>query len=190
MSLYNYVKSNHTPSTWSSLDTPSEGYRLCSLDSYDLEFMRVASKVRLTLPVVVTEVERVENPFLWGCYELKKAEYRARGIPFSEMELFHCTARTYIPSIVKNNLDWRRANRVKFGMGVSFSPSAKYANTQANMNIGISRATILAKVIVGRCCSGSSTMSIPIEPYDTSTGNVGSVYVKYYDNEFYPLYVA
>jgi hypothetical protein len=79
---------------------------------------------------------------------------------------------------------------VKFGQGVSFSPSAAYANTHCKRNYSARRAVIIAQVLVRATCDGHYGMVLPNSGADTSTGNFHSVYVKYCDNEFYPKYVA
>jgi hypothetical protein len=124
-----------------------------------------------------------------GCYLLKKEEYIKRYGRVTEMELFHATSTLNVSSITRNNLDWRRSVRTKFGEGVSFSPDARYANQHCNRNNPTRRAMLIAKVLVHSNCSGYSLMKLPVNA-DTSTGNCGSVYVKYSDNEFYPTYVA
>ena len=125
-----------------------------------------------------------------GCYLLKKEEYVKRYGYATEMELFHATSPSNVSSITTNNLDWRRSVRTKFGEGVSFSPNAKYANLHCNRSNPTHRAMIIAKILVHSTCSGSHYMKLPSGNTDTSTGNSGSVYVKYSDNEFYPTYVA
>jgi hypothetical protein len=137
------------------------------------------------------KVVRVQNPYLWGCYLLKKAECANRsGCSVTEKVLFHATGQSNIDSITENNLDWRRSFRTKFGCGVSFSPSAKYANTWCNRDIGSSRALIVATVLMGSSHVGDYDTVLPREGYDTTVGYFGKVYVKYYDNEFYPEYVV
>lgn len=124
-----------------------------------------------------------------GCYLLTKEEYVNRYGDVTEMELFHATSALNIPSITRNNFDWRRSVRTKFGVGVSFSTSARYANWHCNPNNPSRRAMFIAKVLVHSACKGHSAMKLPLRA-DTSTGNFGFVNVKFSDNEFYPTYVA
>jgi poly [ADP-ribose] polymerase 7/11/12/13 len=124
-----------------------------------------------------------------GCYLLKKEEYVKRYGRVTEMELFHATCSSNVSSITRNNFDWRRTMRARFGIGVSFSPDAHYANAYSNRNNPSRRAMLIAKVLVGSTCNGYDFMKLP-GSVDTSTGNSGKVYVKYSDNEFYPAYVA
>ena len=154
------------------------------------EYKSVLNKVDLKWRAGPKKLVRVQNPYLWGCYLLKKDECIKRsGSSVTEKVLFHATGQSNIDSITKNNLDWRRSFRTKFGCGVSFSPSATYANTWCNRDIGSSRALIVARVLVGNSHGGSYCTELPCTGYDTTVGNFKQVYVKYYDNEFYPEYV-
>lgn len=104
--------------------------------------------------------------------------------------LLHATSATKVPSILTNNLDWRMVSRNKFGQGVSFSHSSMYANKECSKYNGHSRAIIIAKVLVHQSHRGSSMTRLPMSGYDTTTDHRGFVTVKYYDDEFYPEYVA
>lgn len=79
--------------------------------------------------------------------------------------------------------------RAKFGKGVSFSPSAKYANDQCSRSNGWNRAFIVCQVLVHEKEFGSYSTTLP-KNSDTTIDTKGNVYVKYYDDEFYPKYVA
>lgn len=164
---------------------------LVDLNKYSEEFQHVQQKIRSTLSVTVDEVKRVQNLPLWGVYTLKKEEMINRWLLTREVELFHATSRSNVDSICTNNFDWRRASRVKYGAGVSFSPSASYANLECNKYISLgNRVLILAKVLVGRSCTGNEGLTLPVLETDTSVGNSLKVYVKFGDHEFYPAYVA
>ncbi|KDR16897.1 myelin transcription factor 1-like [Zootermopsis nevadensis] len=180
----------HKPSTWRYMP-PDREVDLVQLPANSPEYLKVKSKVQSTLQVHIDRVVRIQNPYIWDCYMLMKGEYEARlGSACKEMELFHATAQSNIPSVAQNNLDWRCTKRTKFGGGVSFSPLANYANKYCNVEAGTERALILARVLVGKSHEGRYGLKIPAEGYDTTTGNRKRVYVKYRDNEFYPEYVA
>lgn len=63
---------------------------------------------------------------------IKKSENKN----YSVMELIHSTDVGNIPSIEKNNLDWKLVRRTKYGYGVSFSYDADYANTWCSKKNG------------------------------------------------------
>lgn len=104
--------------------------------------------------------------------------------------MLHATSAEKAKSIIKNNLDWRKVRRAKFGKGVSFSPDAIYANDKCSKSNGILRAMILCKVLVKLSHCGEYSTKFPKEPYDTTTDNDSKVFVKYYDDEFYPEFIA
>jgi hypothetical protein len=165
---------------------------LVQLSKGSQEYVSVLGRVDLGLRAghVLEKIERVQNPYLWGCYLLKKAECIQRsGYSVTERVLYHVTAQSNVDSITRNNFDWRRSVRTKFGCGVSFSPSADYANTYCNSSIGCRRALIVARVLVGKGHEGGYFTVLPKPGYDTTVGNADRVYVKYCDNEFYPEYV-
>ena len=79
------------------------------------------------------------------------------------------TRQSNVDSITKNNLDWRRSVRTKFGCGVSFSPSATYAHTWCNRSAGYCRALIVARVLVGSSHDGDYDTKLPRLGYDTNS---------------------
>uniref|UniRef100_A0A1B6HR08 Poly [ADP-ribose] polymerase n=1 Tax=Homalodisca liturata TaxID=320908 RepID=A0A1B6HR08_9HEMI len=161
---------------------------------YGTEKLSVELSIRSSIPnLAITRICKVKNCFLKGMYELKKEEYKSRYGNVTEMALYHATSEWSVDSIIKNNLDWRRVSRSKFGMGVSFSNDADYANHFSNSNNGVSRAIIIANVLISREHLGSPALTIPLANYDTTTGTrngIKRVYVKYSDNEFLPKYVV
>ncbi|KAI4457664.1 poly [adp-ribose] polymerase [Holotrichia oblita] len=122
-------------------------------------------------------------------FSFKKAEYHSRGIKVTVKELYHDTAEWKIDPILKTNLDWRMVKRYKYGQGVSFSPSMRYANRQSSRGNGSDRAMIVADVLVGGQHVTYTGVRLPSLGNDTTVGNGGQVYVKFYDNEFYPKYI-
>lgn len=190
-SLISSVLSNHKPATWSYM-SPTEEVTLVTLPVYSTEYTDVLQTINMTFLPKIDSVVRVQNPYLWGSYLLKREEYsQYEGVGVvTEHKLFHATAADNVMSIVKGNLDWRRTQRGRYGQGVSFSPSAAYANTYCNQNVGVRRALILSKVLVRMMTTGWYNTILPSPPSDTTLGRGGNVVVKYCDNEFYPEYVA
>jgi len=190
MSLLSAAKTRHQPSTWTGMPAGTEVV-LVELTKGSREYESVMSKIDVSFRYGLEKVVRVQNPYLWGCYLLKKDECIKRsGYSVTEKVLFHATSQSNVDSITKNNLDWRRSVRTKFGCGVSFSPSASYANTWCNRGIGSRRALIVARVLVGISHEGNYGTVLPRKGYDTTVGNRNQVCVKYCDNEFYPEHVV
>lgn len=133
-------------------------------------------------------VYRVQNKYLQNEYEKRLNNKRCYFGAVHEHELLHCTSKYNVKSIIENNFDPLRATRVRYGIGVSFSPNAFYANLQSSVDNGVHRAMFLNKVMIGKAKNGEER-AIPKFPYDTMVGSGGNVIVKYNDFEFYPTYV-
>lgn len=79
-------------------------------------------------------------------YELKKEEYKVlfKSEIVREIRMYHSTSASNAMSIIKDNLDWRRVSRVKYGQGVSFSTDPDYANFHSNTNNGMLTCELLS----------------------------------------------
>lgn len=154
------------------------------------EFRTWESKISGNFNMGVTKIYKLENPFLYARYLLKKEEYTTMGRRSPcVMELYHDTSEEKVHSIASWNLNWRLAKRVKFGKGVSFSPSPKYANSKSSRKNGAHRVMIVADVLVNKeqyVQYEDAPLAIPNEGCDTVVGNRKNVYVKFEDDEFYP----
>lgn len=138
----------------------------------------------------ITTYKKVKNAFLKAMYNLKKEEYISKhgAHNVKEKTLIHSTAVDNVLGIIRDNFDWRRVVRSKYGTGVSFSDDADYANCHSNRLNGSARAFIICKVLMSqRMCGGSQNLKIP--PLDCDTSYGPHVYVKFRDNEFLPKYV-
>lgn len=148
-------------------------------------------------------IERIQNPYLLGCYLLKKSEMESlRSNPVKEMRLFHGTKQSNVQGICDNNFNWRLHGESKgniFGQGVSFSPISYYASHYSDKNATV-KVMFLVRVLVSNPCIGNRNMTIPpiMKDWcgfnttlrcDTSQKENGHVYVKFSDNEFYPEYL-
>lgn len=142
--------------------------------------------------MVIDDLVEVSNPVLETAYELKKCEKKFSFGEVSECLLFHGTKSANVGSICTYNFDWRLfgSNRGhKFGKGVNFSPSAKYASNYSDPK-NYMKVMIVAKVLMAKICQGHHDMSLPPPGYDTSQkDDNASVIVKFEDNEFYPAYI-
>lgn len=170
------------PRNWEWQESDGEPYKLVKINANDFKDLR-----RIKNLVKVERAYRIESPFLYAQYLLKKDEYVESG-DCKEKQLYHCTAQNNVNSIANINLDFRRVSRVKYGKGVSFSPSAAYANKEASHYCGLERAMLICDVLIGKCHIGDRNTFLPLNGYDTTQDIVGNVYVKYYDDEFYPKY--
>ncbi|EFA07133.1 Poly [ADP-ribose] polymerase 12-like Protein [Tribolium castaneum] len=138
--------------------------------------------------LMISKLERVENPYLVGCYLLKKKQMWDKCGHLVEKTLFHGTRNAFVDSICKFNFDWRRSGTSKgtvFGKGVYFTSDVSYAHEYTFGD----NVMFLAKVLVGDRVKGKASYEVLPEPFDTATNDKETIFVKFEDNEFYPQYV-
>ncbi|GLV33312.1 hypothetical protein CBL_11751, partial [Carabus blaptoides fortunei] len=175
----NFLKRLDVPSSWTS--QREEVYKK-EIFSYNSEYARVVDLLDGIPKLNMKSVYRVQCPYLYHRYMLRKLEYKAKSIHYKKMQLLHVTDASNVESILKDNLDWRRVYRAKFGQGVSFSPSAAYANKECSRQNGSQRAVIVAKVLVGNTQYGYRNMELPESDYDTTTGDGNTAIAVFQDN--------
>lgn len=188
------IISECAPSDWSTVNMSynfrNTDYSFIEVPYGSKEFRTWECKIVGDFNMGVTSIYKLENPFLYARYLLKKEEYKVMSWGYAGvMELFHDTSEDKIYSIASGNLDWRLAKRVKFGKGVSFSPSPKYANNKSSRKNRSQRVMIIADVLMKKgqhVQYDAKPLVIPNEGYDTVIGNKKKVYVKFEDDEFYP----
>jgi poly [ADP-ribose] polymerase 7/11/12/13 len=151
----------------------------------------------------VVRIERIQNPYLLGCYLLKKNEMELMpGSYVTERRVFHGTKQCNVNSICENNFDWRLhgdSTGNRYGKGVSFSPISYYASHYSDKNAAV-KVMFLVRVLISNIIEGHGNMTIPplishaynhdnTLRYDTSQKENGHVIVKFFDNEYYPEYL-
>jgi len=151
----------------------------------------------------IVKIERVQNPYLLGCYQLKKNEMECLpGNYVTESSYFHGTQQSNVQSICENNFNWRlhgESTGNRYGKGVSFSPISYYASHYSDKYASV-KVMFLVRVLISKCTTGNGNMTIPplitnlynrnsIERYDTAQKENGQVIVKFCDNEYYPEYL-
>ncbi|CAI6368088.1 unnamed protein product [Macrosiphum euphorbiae] len=145
----------------------------------------------------ISQIRLVCAPQMYGMYMLRKEEMNLDlGQRVQEKLLFHVTTESRAMESLDCGLDWRRTRRNKFGCGVSFSDDADYANYYANKSPSEgTRVIMICWVLVGETyvVSGQReyagrSLVVPPGCADTTMSYNGRVYVKYNNNEFYPLY--
>ena len=72
-SLVSAVLSTHKPVSWSYMAADTE-VKLVELAADSQEFISVKKKIQQTLRSDVDRVQRVQNPYLYGKYEIRSNE--------------------------------------------------------------------------------------------------------------------
>jgi hypothetical protein len=166
-------------------------YSKVILKANSSEYIQVSKQFNKTCShMSIIKIEKIENPYLYLMYELKKLECKNLYPNLREIYLFHGTTTANLDSILTHNLNWRMSGKnvgCKYGKGVAFSESAKYALSYSDTNDA--PKIILASVLYAKSCQGLDGINLPRQGCDTSKGNKGMVWVKFNDHEFYPAYV-
>ncbi|XP_049812269.1 protein mono-ADP-ribosyltransferase PARP12-like [Schistocerca nitens] len=185
---------------WDPMDANSE-FQLYLLPFGTWEYEEIFRLFKRTTQrqFMVHKIYRVQNPYLLGCYLLKKEEMKSRYRYVTEKYLFHGTKEVNKDSICKNNFDWRKHGHSVgniFGKGVSFTPISCYASHYSD-NGNTQRMMFVSKVLIAKEIVGNKDMVLPpvfdygrCLRYDTATKHNGQVIVKFSDCEFYPSYIV
>ncbi|KAJ9582839.1 hypothetical protein L9F63_022798 [Diploptera punctata] len=151
----------------------------------------------------VNKIERVQNPFLLGCYILKKLEmenmYGARNV--EEKILFRGAFARFIDKNCENNFNWRNvavSKRNIYGEGFILSPISYFANKYADKETR-NKVMFVVRVLVSKVTEAIENMEIPpllnnrkfsdVLRFDTTKRRDDRVIVKFADNEFYLDYI-
>ncbi|XP_048342505.1 protein mono-ADP-ribosyltransferase PARP14-like [Sphaerodactylus townsendi] len=152
----------------------------------------------------IEKIERIQNPFHWQAYQIKKQEMDAKnGTTNNEKLLFHGTAGSSLTLI--NNSGFNRSyagyHAAAYGNGTYFAVSASYSahDTYSKPDADGRKYMYLARVLVGEYCAGSPGLVVPkakhgSDPtnlYDSVTDNVKkpSMFVIFNDIQAYPEYL-
>ncbi|XP_053103115.1 protein mono-ADP-ribosyltransferase PARP14-like isoform X2 [Hemicordylus capensis] len=152
----------------------------------------------------IEKIERIQNPYYWQAYQVKKQEMDAKnGHANNEKLLFHGTASTTLTRI--NNSGFNRSyagtHAAAYGNGTYFAVNANYSahNTYSKPDANGKKYMYLARVLVGEYCVGSSGLVVPnpksandpTNLYDSVTDNMTnpSMFVIFNDIQAYPEYL-
>lgn len=185
---------------WDHMNDSSE-FELCLLHCGSTEYEEIFKLFKKTTQrqFMVEKIYRIQNPYLLGCYLLKKQELESRYGSVSEEFLFHGTKEENKDKICQNNFDWRMHGKSvgnMFGKGISFTPISCYASHYSE-KCNTRRLMLVSKVLIAKETVGHRHMNIPpvfddtqCLRYDTATKENRHVIVKFSDNEFYPSYIV
>lgn len=192
-------------SNWNSMPANCEK-QLVALATTHSEYIEIMNLFHSKMPrsrSQISRIERVQNPYLMGRYQMKKNELKTRLNYVQELLLFHGTKAVNVDKICEDNFNWRlngQGTGHRFGQGVSFSAKSCYSENYCDKGKKGKRGKVMivAKVMIGVKCVGHGNMVIPDYydkvrkiRFDTTVKDVknNDVIVKYSDDEFYPAYV-
>jgi hypothetical protein len=176
------------PDEWSCHDTYDlHNFNVTDLESNHKEYAGVVEKIRKTCQRPIAWIKRIENPYLYGMYLLKRAELIAQFGFCNEQMLFHGTRSENVAKISQENLDWRKHGKSSghsYGRGVYFASNAYLASHYAKNSM------FLVRMLVTWQQNGFKDTALPEGNCDTTTSIDGSITVKYDDFTFYPEYLV
>ncbi|NWT00331.1 PAR14 polymerase, partial [Mionectes macconnelli] len=191
------------PATWDSME--NERLKIVDLRPETREYRDVQERFLQTCQSFkIEKIERVQNPYFWKAYQIKKREMdNKNGNTNNERLLFHGTSRESLTLINNRGFDRSYAgmHAANFGNGTYFAVNANYSahDTYSKPDANGKKYMYLARVLVGEYSQGKRGSITPepknannsIDLYDSSTDNVSrpSMFVIFNDIQAYPEYL-
>ncbi|XP_053143016.1 protein mono-ADP-ribosyltransferase PARP14 [Hemicordylus capensis] len=174
------------------------------LNSLRPEYKMVEARFRNRCPTFkIEKIERIQNPFLWQSYQVKKQEINKKnGHDNNEKILFHGTPGSTVTLINQTgfNRSYAGKNAAALGNGTYFAVHADYSahDTYSLPDGSGKKYMYVARVLTGKYCIGKQGLITPppkqtggVDLYDSVTDNIAnpSVFVIFYDAQAYPEYL-
>ncbi|XP_054032652.1 protein mono-ADP-ribosyltransferase PARP14 [Dryobates pubescens] len=191
------------PEHWN--DMQNEWVKVVNLQPSHQEYLVVQKKFKRTCPnYTITKIERIQNPFLWQTYQIKKISLcKKNRNQNNEKLLFHGTPSSSLSMINYNgfNRGFAGKNGASIGNGTYFAVDASYSaqKTWSTPDVDGKRYMYLARVLTGKYCLGRKGLitpppkhsSDPTDLYDSVVDcvNAPTMFVIFNDIQAYPEYL-
>ncbi|NXN16271.1 PAR14 polymerase, partial [Indicator maculatus] len=191
------------PDHWN--DMQNEWVKMVNLQPSDQEYLDVQKKFKKTCPnFVIKKIERIQNPYLWQTYQIKKISLcKKNKNQNNEKLLFHGTPSSSLSMINYNgfNRGFAGKNGAAIGNGTYFAVDASYSaqDSWSTPDVEGRRYMYLARVLTGKYCPGSKGLitpppkhsSDPTDLYDSVVDKVNNptMFVIFNDIQAYPEYL-
>ncbi|XP_074684764.1 protein mono-ADP-ribosyltransferase PARP14-like isoform X1 [Strix aluco] len=191
------------PATWD--DMQDQRLKIVELKPETKEYKDVQERFLKTCQSFkIEKIERIQNPFFWKAYKIKKREMdNKNGNTNNERLLFHGTSKESLTLI--NNHGFNRSyagmHAANFGNGTYFAVDASYSayDTYSRPDANGRKYMYLARVLVGEYSQGTKGSITPgaknasnsIDLFDSSTDNMNkpSMFIIFNDIQAYPEYL-
>ncbi|NXI51600.1 PAR14 polymerase, partial [Chloroceryle aenea] len=191
------------PETWD--DMQNQRLKIVELKPGTREYRDVQERFLKTCQTFkIEKIERVQNPYFWKAYQIKKHEMDDKnGNRNNERLLFHGTSKESLNLI--NNYGFNRSyagmHAANFGNGTYFAVNAMYSanDMYSKPDANGKKYMYLARVLVGEYSQGTRGSITPaaksasnsIDLFDSSTDNVNqpSMFIIFNDIQAYPEYL-
>ncbi|XP_072329277.1 poly(ADP-ribose) polymerase family member 14-related sequence 1 [Scyliorhinus torazame] len=195
---------DNIPRHWDNMQKSQ--HKSVQLSKQSLEYQDVEKSVRnSTNQFQIVKIERLQNPFLWKNYMIRKQllEEKNPAGTTNEMILFHGTAQDTLDSIshLGFNRSYAGRNATAYGNGTYFAVHANYSagGTYARVDANGFKHMYRARVLTGVFCRGAAGMvtppaknpANPTDLYDSVVDNVQapSMFIIFNDIQAYPEYL-
>ncbi|XP_075613237.1 protein mono-ADP-ribosyltransferase PARP14 isoform X2 [Balearica regulorum gibbericeps] len=191
------------PATWD--DMQNQRLKIVQLKPETREYRDVQERFLQTCqPFKIEKIERIQNPFFWKAYQIKKRELdNKNGNRNNEKLLFHGTSKESLTLINERgfNRSYAGMHAAHFGNGTYFAVNANYSasDTYSKPDVDGKKYMYLARVLVGEYSLGKKGSITPaaknasnsIDLFDSSTDNVNqpSMFIIFNDIQAYPEYL-
>ncbi|NXS80180.1 PAR14 polymerase, partial [Erpornis zantholeuca] len=196
-------KSTMLPPTWDPME--NEQLKIVELKPNSKEYKDVQERFLQTCQhFKIEKIERVQNPYFWKTYQIKKCEMdKKNGNRKNEKLLFHGTSKESLTLINMRgfNRSYAGMHAANFGNGTYFAVNANYSanDTYSKPDANGRKYMYLARVLVGEYSQGtkgaitpaSKSASNSVDLFDSSTDNVNqpSMFIIFNDIQAYPEYL-
>ena len=174
------------------------------------EWKQVTEKFTSMMPVIIKQVTRIQNLWLWEAYSFNKYRMVQKNSGVSnELMLYHGTKENNPMAICKgeDGFDLRLSNKGSWGIALYFSENVCYADKFAHITSEGDREVLVASVLVGEAYDFGTEhkRELKMPPVrERSKGNLESikydsvsaitkdtrVYMLYEMNKAYPAYIV
>ncbi|NXA09458.1 PAR14 polymerase, partial [Sapayoa aenigma] len=191
------------PETWD--DMQNELVKVVEVKPETREYRDVQEKFLQTCQSFrIEKIERIQNPFFWKAYQIKKREMdNKNGHRNNERLLFHGTSKESLTLINYHgfNRSYAGMHAANFGNGTYFAVNANYSaiDIYSKPDTDGKKYMYLARVLVGEYCQGKKGSRIPAprnasnstDLFDSATDNVSqpSMFIIFNDIQAYPEYL-
>ncbi|XP_052530868.1 protein mono-ADP-ribosyltransferase PARP14 isoform X1 [Tympanuchus pallidicinctus] len=197
------MQSIEFPAKWE--DMQGERVKLVALTQSCQEYLEVQKRFQKTAhSFVIEKIQRIQNPFLWQTYQIKKKSLCMKNKhKDNEKLLFHGTAKISLNAINYNgfNRGFAGINAAIIGNGTYFAVNANYSaqDIYSKPDTSGRKYMYLARVLTGEFCVGSRGLVTPppkhsADPtnlYDSVVDDENSpkMFVIFNDIQAYPEYL-
>jgi len=198
----NVVSTQHCPSNWVPMDLWNTQCKLMEVRKYSAGYHELDTKFRKPSLELITAYA-VQNPFLLGCYNLRKEQLKLDGQPTVREKIVYVpVAFECLDSVIRNGFAPGTTGISSMPVGgsysnqaVAFYPDSESANSVIPKFTN-PRILIVAKILVGVCqllpeeeCEGfclSNQTNSKGERVDTFTNEQKEAFLKSMMTETYP----